>query len=140
VLVGSDHAIGQRVVLDAVDSEDRVERGLRLRGGRERFVKLATRVRHAPGALPTPDLGHAVVARVRVDDERTRRPTQHIGRRLAAAVRAEAVGDQLAIGEDPDVRTLVGRLQPMGGRRQLHTPISDNYISPSTTSPEYPWQ
>ena len=35
---------------------------------------------------------------------------------------------------------LGGRWLPMRGRRQLHTPISDNYISPSTTSPEYPWQ
>jgi hypothetical protein len=58
-----------RVVLDAVEAEDQIDRLLSDRRGRQRLVKVAPQVRVTGRALAPRDLRDDVVAAVPVDDQ-----------------------------------------------------------------------
>ncbi len=91
-----------RVVLDSVEPEDQIDRLLRDRRRRQRFVKIATQVRVARGASASRDLGDDVVAAIAIDDQRPRGAAEQPLRRLAATIAGEDVGDIV-------IAVLVGR-------------------------------
>src|SRR5262249_20123987 len=80
-----------RVVLDPIEAEDQIDRLLRDRRRRQRFVKVATKVRVTRCALAARHVGDDVVAAVRVDDQRALRAAKELLRCLATSIAGEDV-------------------------------------------------
>jgi hypothetical protein len=68
VRLGSGDLLLLRIVLDAVEAEDQIDRLLRDRRCRQRLVKVAAQVRMAGSALALRHFRDDVVAAVAVDD------------------------------------------------------------------------
>src|SRR5690242_15373028 len=84
-----------RVVLDAVEPEDQIDRLLRDRRRWQCLVEVAPQMRVASRALSLRDVRDDVVAAVRVDDQRALGATEETLGRLAAPIAGEDVGDVL---------------------------------------------
>src|SRR5690606_29630986 len=95
-----------RLVLDPVDLADRVEGDVRFSVRAARVEELPPGMREAAGARSPIDAGDGVVARVRIDDERTGGATEDRARRRARAAGAETVRDEVPREERPQVRPL----------------------------------